>query len=269
MSSGFVSGGTSDQPIERDDEWLRAQQEIEETRRRNQEEGRQTGGKSLYEVLQANKDAKQEAFEESIRLKNQFRNLDEDEVEFLDSVLESTRAKEEAVKRETKEQLDVFRRQQEEADKALLIETGNNTESGSAIAASPPSEGGQWALNARKRKRAKEKEVLKGVKLRKSSSTSETPLALHMDDRLLHTEDRRRLSTSDAKGENDASSDIPDGHSRLRNHASPGPGMNVSSTSEKSESATAKSTAHIAHVSKASPAVLPGLGLGDYSSDEE
>ena len=55
MSSGFVSGGTSDQPIERDDEWLRAQQEIEETRRRKEEEGRQTGGKSLYEVLQANK----------------------------------------------------------------------------------------------------------------------------------------------------------------------------------------------------------------------
>lgn len=29
MSSGFVSGGTVEQPTERDDEWLQAQQEIE------------------------------------------------------------------------------------------------------------------------------------------------------------------------------------------------------------------------------------------------
>lgn len=55
MSSGFVSGGASDQPIERDDEWLKAQQEIEATRRRKEEESRQEGGKTLYEVLQQNK----------------------------------------------------------------------------------------------------------------------------------------------------------------------------------------------------------------------
>ena len=55
MSSGFVSGGTSDQPIERDDEWLKAHQELEATRRRKEEESRQEGGKTLYEILQANK----------------------------------------------------------------------------------------------------------------------------------------------------------------------------------------------------------------------
>ena len=55
MSSGFVSGGTTDNPIERDDEWLRAQQEIEANRRRKEEEARQEGGKTLYEVLQSNK----------------------------------------------------------------------------------------------------------------------------------------------------------------------------------------------------------------------
>ena len=55
MSSGFISGGTTDKPIERDDEWLKAQQEIEELRRRKEEEGQQQDGKSLYEVLQANK----------------------------------------------------------------------------------------------------------------------------------------------------------------------------------------------------------------------
>lgn len=55
MSSGFVSGGTTDNPVVRDDEWLRAQGEIEANRRRKEEESRQEGGKSLYEVLQGNK----------------------------------------------------------------------------------------------------------------------------------------------------------------------------------------------------------------------
>lgn len=55
MSSGFVSGGTTDKAVQRDDEWLRAQQEIEANRRRKEEEEKQDGGKSLYEILQNNK----------------------------------------------------------------------------------------------------------------------------------------------------------------------------------------------------------------------
>lgn len=115
--------------------------------------------------------AKQEAFEESIRLKNQFRNLDEDEIEFLDSVLESTRAKEEAVKKETTEQLDIFRRQQEEADKAIMSEAVGVGDT-SPVGGIPPGES-QWAINARKRKRAKGREALLGAKLRKTSFANE------------------------------------------------------------------------------------------------
>lgn len=55
MSSGFVSGGTTEKPMERDDAWLQAQKDIEETRRRKEEESQQEGGKTLYEVLQQNK----------------------------------------------------------------------------------------------------------------------------------------------------------------------------------------------------------------------
>jgi hypothetical protein len=55
MSSGFVSGGTHENPIERDDDWLKAQQEVEAARRRKEEESRQQGGKTLYDVLQGNK----------------------------------------------------------------------------------------------------------------------------------------------------------------------------------------------------------------------
>ncbi|MCJ1383117.1 hypothetical protein MMC17_006230 [Xylographa soralifera] len=171
MSSGFVSGGTADEPIERDGEWLKAQQELEDTRRRKEEESRQTGGKSLYEVLQQNKAAKQDAFEESIRLRNQFRNLDEDEIEFLDSVLESTRAKEEAVKKETAEQLNLFRRQQEDADRAMTDEAEEgNAKSTLPQSGSPNNDDTLWTVH-RKRKRVKETEVAKCVKLRKSSST--------------------------------------------------------------------------------------------------
>jgi len=55
MSSGFVSGGTVDAPIERDEAWLAAQKEVEANLRRKAELARQTDGKSLYETLEANK----------------------------------------------------------------------------------------------------------------------------------------------------------------------------------------------------------------------
>ncbi|CAI7618297.1 unnamed protein product [Penicillium viridicatum] len=162
MSSGFVSSGTNEQPIERDDEWLRAQQELEEERRRKAEIGKQDEGKSLFEVLERNKMAKQEAFEEKSRLKNQFRSLDEDEVDFLDSVLESTRAKEAAVKRETAEQLEAFHRQREEAQKALLESTSPEV---------APVKADQWTALARKRRNDKHRNALISGKKRKASAT--------------------------------------------------------------------------------------------------
>ena len=53
MSSGFVSSGTVDKPIERDEAWLEAQKDIDA--RRKQNDAVQERGKSLYDVLQANK----------------------------------------------------------------------------------------------------------------------------------------------------------------------------------------------------------------------
>jgi hypothetical protein len=56
MSSGFVSGGTADAPIERGDDWLSAQREIEANIQKKAIEARhQTDGRSLYETLEANK----------------------------------------------------------------------------------------------------------------------------------------------------------------------------------------------------------------------
>jgi hypothetical protein len=114
--------------------------------------------------------AKQEAFEEANRLKNQFRALDEDEVEFLDSVLESTRKEEDRVKRETAEGLALFRQQQEEADKKARRRSDGAAVGGESATLEEES----WVADGRKRKRVKEKEGLKGVKIRRSSTSVET-----------------------------------------------------------------------------------------------
>ncbi|KAL3473802.1 N-terminal domain of NEFA-interacting nuclear protein NIP30-domain-containing protein [Aspergillus californicus] len=160
MSSGFVPAGTDQEPVERDDEWRRVQRELEDERKRKAELGKQDDGKSLFEVLERNKMAKQEAFEEKIKLKNQFRSLDEDEVEFLDSIMESTRAQEATVKKETAEQLELFRRQREEAEKILLEDTTADVK--------PADEGEEWKIASRRRRREKSKDLLIPGRKRKS-----------------------------------------------------------------------------------------------------
>jgi hypothetical protein len=55
MSSGFVSGGSLEKPIERDDEWKKAQEELEIERKRKADLAKEQGGKTLFEVLEANK----------------------------------------------------------------------------------------------------------------------------------------------------------------------------------------------------------------------
>jgi hypothetical protein len=56
MSSGFVSGGSLDAPIERDEAWAKAEAELEEARKRKADLAKQqASGKSLFETLQANK----------------------------------------------------------------------------------------------------------------------------------------------------------------------------------------------------------------------
>ncbi|EME48857.1 hypothetical protein DOTSEDRAFT_49249 [Dothistroma septosporum NZE10] len=157
--SRFVSGGTNEEPTARDEAWLQAQTQIEAKHLAKIEAGKQEGGKSLYETLQANKAAKQEQFEESIRLTNQFQSLNEDEVEFLDSVLETQRQKENNVRKQTAEEMQAFKQQQEDAEKkARAAETTHTAET----------ENTSWAVS-RKRKKGKE-DVFGGVKLRKASS---------------------------------------------------------------------------------------------------
>lgn len=55
MSSRFVPAGSTDDTAPDMDDWDQARKDIEETRRRKEEESRQEGGKSLYDILQQNK----------------------------------------------------------------------------------------------------------------------------------------------------------------------------------------------------------------------
>lgn len=73
------------------------------------------------------------------------------------------------MKRETREGLEAFRKQQEEADKRARESEGRPT----LGEASPTAEEEQWIAGGRKRKRKTEKEVLKGVKIRRASSAVE------------------------------------------------------------------------------------------------
>lgn len=92
---------------------------------------------------------------------NQFRSLDEDEIEFLDSVQQAARAKELAEKRATKEGLDEFRKQQEEAERAAKEQER---------AVSPPAVAESWSVGPRKRKKGKEKDGIGGLKIRRTST---------------------------------------------------------------------------------------------------
>lgn len=92
---------------------------------------------------------------------NQFRSLDEDEIEFLDSVQEKARAKELAEKKATKEGLEEFRKQQEEAERAAKEQDG---------AVTPPKVTESWAVGPRKRKKGKDKDGIGGLKIRRTST---------------------------------------------------------------------------------------------------
>ncbi|KAL3420795.1 hypothetical protein PVAG01_07240 [Phlyctema vagabunda] len=252
MSSGFVSGGTTDAPIERSDEWLAAQQELEANRARKAAEARQSDGRSLFETLEANKAAKQDAFEEANRLKHQFRALDEDEAEFLDSVLERTRADEDRIKKETAEGLALFRRQQDEADKQARATEGLPEGVESPVAAEE-----QWVAGGRKRKRTKEKEVLKGVKIRRTSSTT--------SQRITPTKaNATPTSSKQTSGLAAVVKSIPSSEQK-------GPTENASATPQKQtirESSTTNGTLKT-DVKKDGPPATSGLGLVAYGSDDD
>ena len=178
-------------------------------------------------------------------------------------MLESTRKKEEEVKKETSEQLDLFRRQQEEKDKELL-ERGEEADgkAGSPTAGESQS---SWAVNARKRKRVKENDRggLKGLKLRKGSSTGEAPVGLRTS-----SSTAEDLSASKRDASQGEPAELED--TGVENLATEKASAGLSASPPPSPSpATKKASPNQENSSKSIPLATPGLGLAGYSSDED
>ena len=154
-------------------------------------------------------------------------------------MLESTRAKEAAVKKQTAEDLDAFRRQQEEAERTAKVTGDNPTETADTT---------NWAVS-RKRKKGRE-DILGGVKLRKASSGEKAPSELKRADAQA-TATQSIDGTSQAEGDTGEPSTNSKGQGS-RHEKDPGPGKEKSSAVK---------------ITPSNPA--PGLGLGAYSSDED
>lgn len=146
-------------------------------------------------------------------------------------MLESTRAKEAEVKKETSQQLDIFRKQQEEAEKEATTQQDSIE--------LPESE--SWRTAPRKRKKRRESGV-GGLKLRKMSTAEDKADATGPESsRLLE------LAKTDERPIQDETPASPSGElkqSDVQSRATPATG---------SQSATGAT----------------GLGLAAYSSDEE
>ncbi|POV97619.1 hypothetical protein PSTT_14950 [Puccinia striiformis] len=78
-------------------------------------------GRSLYEKLKETKDKKQEAFEEKLKFKNQFRALDDEEVAFLDDAAEEQRAIEIAKQEEIQKEMRRFKELSNESYQRLQL----------------------------------------------------------------------------------------------------------------------------------------------------
>jgi hypothetical protein len=161
-------------------------------------------------------------------------------------VLESTRREEERVRRETAEGLLAFRQRQEEADKKLL-----QSQQGDAISPTDEAEE-EWTVGSggRKRKRKVEREGLRGVKLRRSSTAASGDLRESGESSgpAVAETPTLQMQAQDAA----AQSKEPDATVKL--DSKPGPKSTVSSSKRKT------------------PAPAPvkgGLRLVDYGSDSD
>ena len=169
------------------------------------------------------------------------------------------------MKKEIEEQLEGFRKLRDEADKGGDVALGEDLEEGGSV----KKEDGEvvWGGGQRKRKRAREKEGLRGVKVRRASSSGQQ-MSVSADDKPV------KGSSPDVVHEADAMR--KDGKAR-----SPGITEGTAEATlalgggEKAEEEDL-SAAKDAGSSAVQKAENPGksqsavtLGLGGYSSDEE
>ncbi|KAG7099331.1 hypothetical protein E1B28_001189 [Marasmius oreades] len=152
-------------------------------------------GRSLAEKLAANRQAKQEEWEEKTKLANQFRALEEDEIMFLDSVREKQEQEERQRKERDGEEVKGFK-------EAVAARTSASNPLPTTTAKEHPSKTGHPKKDAKK--------SLKGVAIKKkpaitkssalkatTTANSERKMRLHGSDIIEEpTTKRRRISES-------------------------------------------------------------------------
>ncbi|KAF8474829.1 N-terminal domain of NEFA-interacting nuclear protein NIP30-domain-containing protein [Kalaharituber pfeilii] len=217
MSSGFVSGGVSSpeddakltsKSAPTEEAWGKAEEAIKLARWQQEEsasKGRGPEEKSLYEILQANKARKQEEFEEKLKFKHQFKQLDEDDVEFLDSIMSEQARTELLRKQELASQLSQFRKAQYEAESAGNSEALENIPKVEDVVV------GGWAVSGKKRKKTVVNETAEngarskirkmsgiiGAKTKKPTPPKPAPTAEKTKE-AEHTETKKSPTTGDA-----------------------------------------------------------------------
>ena len=154
------------------------------------------------------------------------------------------------MKKETAEQLEVFRQQREAAEKALLDEAENEQKGNPRTVSSPDQE--TWATSGKKRRRVKEKDILMGTKLRKFSSSAgkdspEKPLM--------------KVGTEDG-------TDLTERHKEPTEPAEP-VDVKSKSVSQKQSSSVSHMASKTSALATTTPPATSALGLGNYSSDED
>lgn len=185
--------------------------------------------------------AKQEAFEEAAKLKHQFRSLDEDDVSFLNGIRESEAAKEREVQKQTLDQLEAFRKQQEVS--AAATDSDPTADPDATLVEN----GITWTVPTKKRKR----ETVKGLKGVKSVKT-----AASTDEEV--TEPKTEAVTS-------KKSDTKDGVETVAIDR-----VDVAQATKAGPKVMAPSALFVAASDNVgAPKAGPILGLGDYSSDED
>ena len=137
------------------------------------------------------------------------------------------------MRKETQQGLQAFRKQQEEADK--------KARGGETTVDEAEGEAGEWVAGVKKRKRGKEKEVLKGVKIRRASTLEEPA---------------KKVGPVIAEGPKSK----PTGGKEVGS---------ITPAGEKPKETNASKPENSATIPKTSPPSKSGLGLVDYGSDDD
>ncbi|KAI5453580.1 hypothetical protein NCC49_005405 [Naganishia albida] len=171
VSSRFVSQNELDEAKKRkDEEWKAAYARIGQEPPPQQEE--EYDPRSLYERLSTQKEVKKEEWDAKMRMANQFRGLEADELQFLDETARVEREKQRKVEMQDAEQLAAFKKLQSKQGGLIsppleMAPPAQVVPSAAAAASRPPPPG-----TAPTRKNVKS--LLKGVIKKKDSKPRET-----------------------------------------------------------------------------------------------